>query len=249
MKFAALTLRVIPWLAAAGFIALFINLGYWQLGRAQFKENQGAQFERSRQAPVALSADGLTDLIGRGREHWQYQAARLRGTYDPQVQFLLDNKTHEGVAGYHVYALLQLEEAKRNIGILVNRGWVKAPFDRRELPSVPLPAGPRTLTGHLASYPRPGLALGPDGFETKQWPRVIQSLTAQRISAVLGGRVVGDAALFLSDDESSGFIRDWQPDKRMNSDKHRGYAIQWFSMATAVALIALLFLFKALRRK
>ena len=34
-----------------------------------------------------------------------------------------------------------------------------------------------------------------------------------------------------------GFVREWSPYLGIGPDRHRGYALQWFSLAAAVAVV------------
>ena len=51
------------------------------------------------------------------------------GQYEPGHQFLLDNMSHGGRAGYQVLTPFRLEDGRL---LLVNRGWLPLPDERRE---------------------------------------------------------------------------------------------------------------------
>jgi surfeit locus 1 family protein len=43
--------------------------------------------------------------------------------------------------------------------------------------------------------------------------------------------------LLLDKDDEFGFIRDWKPVYGVTPDKHRAYAVQWFTLATVLLMI------------
>ena len=79
-------------------VVLFVSLGMWQLERAAFKDAVQAKFERRLAQDYAqlTDADDLGDV--------QYRKLRLEGDYQTRHNFLLDNQTYEGKAGYQVMA-------------------------------------------------------------------------------------------------------------------------------------------------
>ena len=93
-------------------VALFALLGAWQLGRAEQKRSLAADFAGGgpaiewRQLPPGAP---------------RYQRVQVRGHYDPAHQFLLDNMSHESVAGLQVLTPFLLDDGS---AVLVNRGWV-----------------------------------------------------------------------------------------------------------------------------
>ena len=71
------------------------------------------------------------------------------------------------------------------------------------------------------------------------WPRVIQTLDM----TLMAEQLDGDWRLFpytlrLAANEPGVLVRDW-PAVNMSSATHRGYAVQWFAMATALVLLYL----------
>ena len=73
------------------------------------------------------------------------------------TQVLLDDRIHDGAAGYEVLTALELADGRN---VLVNRGWIRADVDRRVLPDVSVDGDEREVSGRLERLPRPGLRLG-----------------------------------------------------------------------------------------
>lgn len=134
--------------------ALFACLGAWQLARADVSRATLAAFEAGAAEPVRAALPRSLD------EERRFERVQVRGEYELEPQFLLDNMLHDGVAGYHVLSALRVHGLRERV--LVNRGWVPVGADRRVLPEVAVSPGERTVVGRLERLPRPGIRLGED---------------------------------------------------------------------------------------
>lgn len=211
------------------FLVLFVNLGFWQLRRADEKVRLLAQdAARRSQPPVSLAlvptepgnADGLPVV--------------LHGRYDETHEFLLDNRVVKGRVGFEV--LLPFHDQSTGKAVLVNRGFVPMGRTRAEAPRIPpLVPGSDTATGsvHVISQPE---ALPATGDVTSLAPglQIVESA-----SPALAARELGEAVnpyiVRLSQDDPNGLPRYW-PVTVMMPSRHRAYAVQWFLMAIAVAI-------------
>ena len=162
----------------------------------------------------------------------QFHQVKATGIYDSERQFLLDNRTHMGISGYHVLTPLRLDKES---GILVNRGWVPTGQYREILPNITAPEGEIDVVGKLFPPPRVFL-LGSTGYESEQWPRVVQSVDFQSMEALLG-YTLGDGLIMMSPKEKGGYIRAWTPYYGITPKRHQAYALQWFSLAIALLII------------
>lgn len=223
-------------------IALFLTLGFWQLGRMREKRvllDAGAA-ALSERKPMSL-VDAAWDLT---RTH-AYDWVAGTGRFADRPSVLLDNQIRNGRAGVRVYRVFYMDKADRSIGaaILVDLGWLPLAANR-ELPRLNFPAtNDIELRGLLAPPPSSGLALG-SGFERKGdvWlatridlealaPALLQSAPAGKIK--LAPRVLRlDPALPL------GFERDLDVlPGTMPPERHLGYAVQWFAFALVALVI------------
>jgi surfeit locus 1 family protein len=208
-------------------LPVLIGLGVWQLQRADFKEALLADYaRRAMDAPIVLD----------GRQPWDpsmlYRRATAFGTYVGERQFLLDNRTHRGQAGYHVITPLRTSEAA---WLLVNRGWVPVGGSRQELPDLPVPAVPVEVDGILMVSERDAPVLGPEE-PALGWPRVIQRVDFPSLAGHLGTAVM-PYILQLDADAEGGFIREWRPFYGGGPEKHRAYALQWFGIALVLLVL------------
>jgi cytochrome oxidase assembly protein ShyY1 len=225
-------------LLTAVALAAFTSLGTWQLGRAREKRELIAEFAAGSRDTVEASG---VDLGGLPR----YQHVRLRGTYDPARQVLLDNMpSATGRPGYRV--LTPLRRADGRGWVMVDRGWVPLGASREVLPDVAVGAGERELGGVLDVLPEPGLRLGTAATPGDAgWPRVLLFPTGADLESVLGLELEPRIVL-LDADLPDGYERSWQPSLGFGPERHLGYALQWFAFAV-VAVV--LFIALNLRRR
>ena len=119
-------------LAVAGLsmLALLLRLGFWQLDRAAYKDALTQTFAANRSAP-AMPAARLLEAEPAGA--WTFRQATADGAWQTDRQYLLDNRTYNGRAGYHVLTPVIATSS----AMLVNRGWVPLEGGGRErLPEV-----------------------------------------------------------------------------------------------------------------
>ncbi len=159
-------------------LSLLTGLGFWQLDRAAQKRALLEQYEeQEREARIEVRAD----LVAAGE--LEYRPAQVRGRFDTGHQFLLDNRTHQGMAGYQVLTPLRIEGSEQ--GILVNRGWVPRGSSRSVLPDVPTPATPVRLEGML-KRPTRTITLGEGEDREPGWPKVLQRVRLDLQAEQLG---------------------------------------------------------------
>lgn len=230
---------IFGWAMAVLVAALFCALGTWQLQRMHQKEALLAQLPPTRAAAITLAqaASAPSSL------HW----------IDDQLQFLpgsvlLDNQLREGRAGIKVY---QPARAASGVVVLVDLGWLPLPADR-SLPLIRAEQGTQALQGLWAPAPATGIALGPAltaGKQPQTWLATRIDLRAIAAQLGLGGAVLAPKVLRLDPALPLGYARDLDLlPNTLPPSRHLGYAVQWFAMALAVLLIALVLQFKKRRK-
>ena len=227
-----------PWLYALAFAGTlaFAALGTWQLGRAHDKERALAAFEAARSAPprelsdtsMRGAASGIPELPVR---------VQANGRYDDGVTLLLDNVVLDGKAGVSVLTLYQPDDV--GYAVLVDRGWLPLPPDRRP-PIVPAAGASRDrIEGMLRSPPSSGVRMGNAEFVRGSTPPLLAYLDLDALERQSGTRLLR-AVLQLAPDANHGFTRRWEPlPGGMPPERHRGYAVTWFALALLVPVTTL----------
>ena len=201
-------------------VCVFATLGTWQLKRAADKK----ALEQQHQVATSLA---LKTAIA---QNSRFARVNVRGHYDPVRHILLDNQIWQGRAG--VYVFTPFYSLSGSV-ILVNRGWLPLDADRKKMPEIPTSEQEIVLKGILNTIPVPGRILGTaDNLKQDQWPQLVTYLNLPDISESLK-TPLENWIVQLSKEESGGFDgREWKP-VFLSSDRHNGYAFQWFALVAA----------------
>jgi len=222
---------LVPSIAAAAFIALTIALGGWQTRRAEEKLELGRRIEEAARGPVLQVPSARVDAAS-----FERHRVAVRGTFVARDTFFLDNKVMHGVAGYHVVTPLKPESGGTHV--LVNRGWIAA-GDRSRLPGVPAPEGLQTIEGVAVAPGKRFLELAPEADSGSLRQNLVLSREEQRLGLSLQTFVIEQTS-----ETRDGLSRAWErPDAGV--ERHRSYALQWYSFA---ALAAILYVVLGFRR-
>lgn len=230
------------WLMALFVVALTVSLGNWQMRRAEFKQSIQQARDAARQLPVlAVSGQRMepSGLIDR--------KVRIRGEWRPAEAVFLDNRTHASQAGFHVLMPLcpmaDLDPGRSPVCVIVNRGWVARDVaDRNRVPTVPTPGGRVEVEGIATGGMAPGFSLGSaeQNMNGPIWQRFeFEAFEHSR------GLMVQAIVVQQGNPADDGLVREW-PEPANDVPKHRGYALQWYSLA---ALTVFLMLYFGVRRK
>ena len=220
-------------LTAVG-MALFARLGFWQLDRAAQKEDLLAHYQLGQRTQIAITSDN-TDKLAR------YQRVSVAGRYDPAHQILLDNMpSHAGQPGFRVLTPMQSPAG----WLLVDRGWLPLGATRAELPNVSVGDAERNITGMMDSLPRAGITLKSAPIAANApWPRVLSFPTEADLEQQSGHKLI-PGVLLLDPSQPDGYERIWEAHLGFKPERHIGYAVQWFALAAAAAVIFVLMGFR-----
>ncbi len=237
----------VGWVLALLVIAAFSALGAWQLQRMQYKrtllDEVAAVLAQRMPVPWATVLDA-----GRAGS---YDWIELNGRFAAQPPLLLDNQLREGQAGVRVYRLFLPAQGG---SVLVDMGWLSLQ-GRRVLPTAQVLGGTfldqsLQLRGLLAPPPAVGLALGKAmGEQDGTW--LLTRIDMDAIAALQGpaGKPLAPRVLKLDPDLPIGFERDLEIlPNTMPPERHMGYAVQWFGLALAVLVTALVLTLRSRRR-
>ncbi len=216
-------------LATLVCFVLFVALGNWQLQRADHKRAIEQRFQDRLEQPYGyhyLTQDVDADM--------QYRKVRLRGEYDLDHLLLVDNKLHQGVAGYHVLMPFVIDPTGK--AVWVNRGWVAAGYDRSILPAIRSPRVPDQVKGVVTIPSTEGFRMGTVDA-SRQWPKRVPYVDLEVINPSLDLPML-PYVVWLSPDVDDFYIREWVP-VWSPPGKSEAYAVQWFSFALVVCILYL----------
>ncbi|UZE96109.1 SURF1 family protein [Alkalimarinus alittae] len=213
---------------------LLVGLGVWQLNRGDEKKALIKQQAEGRQEQhIELTDLNTVDWHdSAAAEQWNYKNVDTRGRFDRKVYLLLDNRTRNGHVGYEVINLFRTDNGQ---AVWVNRGWVKAPLYRDQWPDIEPVLGDVEITGSVYYKNTQAFTLA-DNPTTLQWPKRIQALDMTGLMAELKQDIY-PFTLRLIDDEQPGALKTGWRVSIMSSDKHFGYAVQWFSLAFVLVVM------------
>lgn len=220
-------------------VVLFVNLGQWQWGKAERKAAAQALLDtRAGEGPLSLPASRIDDA-----EPFHYRRVSLRGHYRAAGQILLDNQMMGEKVGYRVLTPFVIAGAAggNEVEVLVDRGWVPAASDRRQLPEVAVPSAPTSLEGVAVIPSVKHFALAPDiapSGGNARWQFIDLERYAREARVTLQPLLVR-----LAPEQPGGYLRVWpRPDDR--HERHRSYALQWFGFAASSVAIWAWFAFR-----
>ena len=214
-----------PTLLVLIVVPAMCRLGYWQFERAQEKIALQEQFERH----INTTALDFFEITG-DLKSMRYQTIHMKGVYDAQHQFILDNLPHERQVGYGIITPFILSSGET---LLVQRGWQPRALNRQKLPNVTVAENTRSIKGKI-NFPGKAFGLGPMSLESG-WPLRIQYIDYVSMSERLG-RDVLPMIIMLDDEQSDGYVRNWQFIAQ-NPNKNYSYMFQWLAMAITVVIL------------
>jgi len=229
--------RLFGWILALAAMTLFAGLGHWQIGRKVEKQAQldAAQRVLSERVPRALSiADDPQQVRG-------YDWAAGDGRFVDAPAVLLDNQQRAGRIGVRIYRLFQ--PASGAAPLLVELGWLPVRGER-VMPDVPRSEGSIRLEGLLSPPPSAGLARA-TAVPQPNGTLLATGLDADQLRAALHADRLAPRVLRLDPRLPIGYARDLDIlPNTLPPQKHLGYAVQWFALALAVLVTALILTFR-----
>ncbi len=203
--------RLLPLILSFGGLAALMALGFWQIGRAEWKDGVISVLEaRLAEAPVPLP-----DMPDPGAD--LYRAVRLTGRIDGEGIAVFSTWRGAG-PGYRIVAPFVTDDGRR---VLLDRGYAAAADGAR------VPGERLAVEGNL-NWPAEVESDPSDGWEARD---------VEALAAALGTEPVLIVARATS---APGGVRPVPLDTDGIPDNHLGYAVQWFGLAAVWAGMAAL---------
>ena len=241
---------LLGWALALLGIALFARLGLWQLERMHEKRAMLDAVESVVRERQPVSLDRAADAADARKYAW----AAGSGHFAALPPILLDNQSRNERPGVRVFRVFEPDDGAP---LLVELGWLPVPGDRR-MPAVPMPAGVANVAGLLAPPPSAGLAKGtpvaiceglPCGSGASREALLAIALDLPELAGTLHLPPLAPRILKLDPAQplpaTPAYARDLDIlPNTLPPERHLGYAVQWFGLATTVLVIALLLTFR-----
>jgi cytochrome oxidase assembly protein ShyY1 len=199
-------------------VVAMINLAFWQLRRLDERRDFNARVSTNQSQPPA-SLDALrAELANPSSVEWR--PLEVTGTFVPDHQFLVVNRSQNGDVGRNVVDALQLDDGSL---LLVNRGFVP---DEDAVP--PVPVGPITLEGRLRASER--RAAGQAADESTGVLTEIRRIDIDVLSKQFDATVL---PMYIEQLNSASPL---QPivGPTLDEGPHLSYTIQWFVFSACV---------------
>ena len=211
-------------MAAVALLALLLSLGAWQGRRAEEKRAIQATLDARATQPEVLLAGAVPDAAP-----LLFRRVRARGEWIGERQIFIDNRIHEGRAGFEVVTPLRL--AGTRDAVLVDRGWVER--DNALYPGHPkvaVPTAPAEVTGIAIRPPAHVLELSPSTVAGDTW----QNLSIERYAAQSGLPLL--PVVVLADPPGAGLAAAHErPDAGVM--KHVEYQLTWYALAATTLVL------------
>ncbi len=230
--------KLLLYATAITLLFLMIRLGFWQLSRAEEKQiiQNFVVEQNTKEIDLGKTLVSIDNL---------YQQAFGVGEYIHDQGILIDSQVSEGKVGYHIVTPFRLEKNGRII--LVNSGWIPVGVSRKIKPKVSLPEGRLNVSGRLQKpHAKPPIwkdetPLVQDGawqyLSIEEFMKR-SNLTVSPLILELEPNLVG----------VGGYERKWRVYDDTWINRHKAYALQWFSMAFVFTLMCLVLEFRSRRK-
>jgi len=220
---------------------LLINLGFWQLRRAEEKQLIVDKIDAFQQSEAVQnpSLSRYLQLFDDYQQGMHEAPLALNGEYLAVDTVLYDSRVHNGVVGYEVLSVFKPSTGET--AILVNRGWIALPQMRRDLSPEIKPAKQNYAVEGKLWIPNPDLITYGNSILARNGKHIL----AQKIDvALLSEQLNVQLAPFvlrLSPSIEGHYVRQWRPVTAIGTSpaKHIAYAVQWFGIAAALLIIYL----------
>lgn len=219
---------IVPALFGLIGTGILVNLGLWQLSRAQEKAALiAAMEERIFDAPIDLPTTPE-------REGDRYRPVQAEGRFTTNFTRSMAAQKAQG-PGFHLISVLETTDGRR---VLVDRGFLPDAAARDLAPET----GPVQLVGNLHWPQDAGSATPPyDAGRNLFFARDVDQM-----AALLGTEPV--LIVLRASDEAAPVAQPVPVYQVSIPDNHLGYAVQWFLMAIAWAGMTVFFLWRIRRQ-
>jgi cytochrome oxidase assembly protein ShyY1 len=226
-------------------VVVMANLSAWQFGRLDDRRAFNEQV-RSR---ARMPATAIADLIGLSPDEVEWRPVVVRGTFRPEDEVIVLNRSQNNTAGVDALTPLELTIEGRNFVVLVDRGFVPL---SAEIPPPPSGDVEFLARARKSQERRLGGLTDPAQGVVREVQRVdVERLADQMKSSaeqtILPFYVDYVASLAGADDIVDGIANVAGPE--LTEGTHLSYAIQWIIFALCAIVAWFILVRRALRSR
>lgn len=209
-------------------ISILVYLGFWQIGRSHYKQNISQELG----SKVQTKSVDLKSLVDPTLAKDRFTPVYVEGVYLHNYTILIDNQMHDHKVGYRVVTPMHVPRSEN--WVLIDRGWVPANKDRSQLPKIDVVFGLMEVQGIINNISS-GIVLQKDKANDElKWPIVLQSLDYDLIAIQLHHPVY-KFVVQLNENQPGAYVHA-KTSFGLSSNKHLGYAVEWFFLALTVLI-------------
>lgn len=231
--------RWLRWLALAVFVVAlaiaFVNLGFWQLARLDQRRAANDSVAAHESSPPVAFESVFNHTI---TDSDQWLRVTVRGTFDPEHQFLVRYRSNAGQTGYEIVTPLRTTTGET---VLVDRGFAARPADQDYPAVLPQPpVGEVSIVGYVRRNEQ-----GRQQSLTPLPPNnSISLINSEALASSLPYPIVnGFVSIQEIDVTQGGGLQPVQPPE-LTEGNHFSYALQWFAFA-AIAGVGLVLMIRS----
>ena len=197
-------------------VLVTIALSIWQVGRGFEKLSLKHEYETKLSLPP-ISEDSLSASDS------DYRKLQLRGRFDAQRYFIIEDRRHRGRSGYWVMQVFNTERDR----YLVNRGWVSVESSILVNPTFDIPDASLSIIG--IAWPNPVLRSQVE-LSRPDWPIRLREIDIGQMARLTGARALELRLV----EESPGVLQAAPLQVEFSAAIHWGYAAQWLLIGALV---------------
>jgi surfeit locus 1 family protein len=216
--------------------ALFVRLGFWQLGRLEWRRALNAEVAAHLAAPPVPVEALPTDSAA-----LRYRRVILRGVFDYANEVVLTQRIRGGSPGVNL--LTPLRVPGKDSAYLINRGWVYSPDGKR----VDQQTWREPDTAEVLAFALPAYTAVSGGVGLNS-PKVMRTLDFDAVQQGMPYPIARLQLMQLGDTAPKGNVPPRLVPPPPSEGAHKSYAVQWFSFASIAVIGAILFAYNDRRR-
>lgn len=230
--------RRAAFIAMLVLVLLGIQLGFWQLRRAEYKDQLATELIQKEQLKPISANEKQWKL-----DQVQFHRMIADGQWIESEGVWLDNRPHPlgrdpktGITtGLNLLMPLKIQVQQLTYIVWVNRGWAPRNFIQRDqVPEIPSNKNSIQVSG--VAFANAGNTLkiaDEDGSRASDGRLLLQNFSLEEASKKLNipaqPFILRQEAISLNDGNQDSLDRHWQLPES-GAARHRGYAIQWFAL-------------------